>query len=189
MKIIFIILGIILLLAAVVVMLPVRVVIEYTGKTMFKVYVYGIKIFDTTKNKKGKQTTKSESAEKSTKSDTDYITLLKDNFELLKEILKQIVEKAKKYVIIKNIEVKYRFGLGDAAITGIYSGAVYAVINGFAAYIRNFYRIRKQRLEVVPDFDNKVQKFEAKIEIVIRAIFFVPVFIKLLRIFKRKEVV
>lgn len=186
MKIIFIVLGIILLLALLVLLLPVRAVVEYSGKARLKIYVYGVKVFDTTKKTK-KSTQQSE--EKQTcepKADTDYGAMLKENFEFLKEILKQIVEKNQKYAIIKNIEAKYKFGLGDAAVTGIYSGVVYAVVNGFAAYIRNYYKIENQRLEVIPDFDNTVQEFGAKIEIVIRAAFFVPTLLKLIKIFKRK---
>ena len=88
---------------------------------------------------------------------------------------------------IKNIEAKYKFGLGDAAVTGIYSGVVYAVVNGFAAYIRNYYKIKNQKLEVIPDFDNVVQEFNAKIEVVIRAAFFLPTLLRLIKIFKGKE--
>ncbi len=188
MKIIFIILGIILLLSAIIALLPVRVVVEYSGKTKMKIFVYGIKIYDRENKasvKSAKQNENQQGEEK--KSDTDYITLLKENFEFLKEILFQIVEKTKKYAIIRNIEARYKFGLGDAAVTGIYSGIVYGVINGFAAYIRNFYKIRNQKLEVIPDFDNKVQEFEAKIEVVIRAMFFAPVFLRLVKIFNKKE--
>lgn len=185
MKIILIILGIILLLTAVVVLLPVRVVIEYSGQTRLKIFVYGLKVYDTVN--KSSVNKVEESKQESKKSDADYITLLKENFEFLKEILVQVVEKTKKYVIIKNIEAKYKFGLGDAALTGIYSGVVYGVVNGFAAYIRNYYKIRNQKLEVVPDFDNKLHEFEAKIEIIIRAMFFMPVLLRLLKIFKGKE--
>ena len=187
MKIIFIILGIILLLSLVVVLLPVRVIVEYSGKTKLKIFVYGIKVFETNKkiNKGRSQGEKKGESEK--QSDIDYITLLKENFEFLKEILRQVVEKTKKYAIIKNIEAKYKFGLGDAAVTGIYSGVAYGVVNGFAAYIRNYYKIKNQKLEVIPDFDNNVQDFSAKIEVVIRAAFFVPVFLRLMKIFKGKE--
>ena len=153
-----------------------------------KIFVYGIKILDMGNKPSDKKDTQTENHQtEETKSDTDYVSLLKDNFEFLKEILKQIVEKTKKYAIIKNIEAKYRFGLGDAAVTGIYSGVVYTVINGFAAYIRNYYKIKNQKLEVIPDFDNKVQEFNAKIEVVIRAIFFVPTLLRLIKIFKGKE--
>lgn len=187
MKIIFVVLGIILLLAAIVVLLPVKVVIEYSGKTRLKICVYDIKIFDTAKKIPDDNPEENKAQDDGDTSDTDYIILLKENFEFLKEILKQIVEKTKKYAIIKNIEAKYKFGLGDAAVTGIYSGVVYGVINGFAAYIRNYFKIKNQKLEVIPDFDNKVQEFEAKVEIVIRAIFFVPVILRILKIFKGKE--
>lgn len=188
MKIIFIILGIILLLSAIIVLLPVRLVVEYSGKTKMKIFVYGIKFYDTEKKAPGKPVEQNENQQaEEKKSDTDYITILKENIEFLKEILFQIIEKTKKYAIIKNIEAKYKFGLGDAALTGIYSGVAYAVINGFAAYIRNYYKIRNQKLEVIPDFDNKVQEFETKIEVVIRAMFFIPVFVRLMKIFNKKE--
>lgn len=190
MKIILIVLGIILLLSAIIMLLPVRVIVEYSGKTRLRIFVYGIMIFDSVKKPQEvaeQKESKECGNEESSGRETDYITLLKENFEFLKEILKEIVEKTKKYAIIKNIEAKYKFGLGDAAVTGIYSGVVYAVVNGFAAFIRNYYTIKNQRLEVIPDFDNKVQEFNAKIEIVIRAAFFVPTLLRLIKIFKGKE--
>lgn len=187
MKIILIVLGIILLLSAIIMLLPVRVIVEYSGKTRLRIFVYGIMIFDSVKKPQEVAEQKESGNEDNGGKETDYITLLKENFEFLKEILKEIVEKTKKYAIIKNIEAKYKFGLGDAAMTGIYSGVVYAVVNGFAAFIRNYYTIKNQRLEVIPDFDNKVQEFNAKIEIVIRAAFFVPTLLRLIKIFKGKE--
>jgi len=187
MKIILIVLGIIILLAAIICLLPVKVIAECKGKTRLKVFVYGIRVYDTDNKKDSKPKENKDKKDKDSENKTDYLVLLKENIEFIKEILIQIVEKIKKYVIIKNVEVKYRFGLGDAAVTGIFSGAVYAVINGFAAYIRNYCKVEDQKLEVIPDFDNKVQEFEAKIEIVIRAVFFVPVFLRILKIFKGKE--
>ena len=187
MKIILIVLGIILLLSAIIMLLPVRVIVEYSGKTRLRIFVYGIMIFDSVKKPQEVAEQKEGSNESNGGKETDYITLLKENFEFLKEILKEIVEKTKKYAIIKNIEAKYKFGLGDAAVTGIYSGVVYAVVNGFAAYIRNYYKIKNQKLEVIPDFDNVVQEFNAKIEVVIRAAFFLPTLLRLIKFSKEKR--
>ena len=93
MKIIFVVLGIILLLLAIVMLLPVKVVIEYSGKTRLKICVYGIKVFDTAKKVPARNPEENKAQDDGDTSDTDYITLLKENFEFLKEILKEIVEK------------------------------------------------------------------------------------------------
>lgn len=186
MKIVLIILGIIILLALLLAFLPLRVLFEFAGKTKFKVFVYGVKIYDSEKEKKT-MPAKEEPNSRQVSDGSNMVEVLKKNFNILKEILKLIVEKAKKYAIIKNIEVKYRFGLGDAAVTGIFSGVVYGVVNGFAAFLRNYFKIKNQKLEVLPDFDNKVQEFEAIIEIKIRVIFFVPVLLKILKLFRKKK--
>lgn len=182
MKIVLLILGIIIILALFVVFFPVRIVCEYKGKTKIKVFVFGVKIYDS-ENKRQEKEEKPVPKNDRDEKDSDLIETLKINFE----ILKLIVEKTKKYAIIKNIEVKYRFGLSDAAITGVYSGVVYSVVNGFAAFLRNYFRIKNQRLEVIPDFDNTVQEFEAKIELVVRVVFFIPTIRKIIKLIHEKK--
>ncbi|MBQ2896847.1 MAG: DUF2953 domain-containing protein [Clostridia bacterium] len=186
MKIVLLILGIIILAVLFVVFFPLRVVFEYTDKAKFKVYAYGIKIYDSQKPRTEEQKKPLPQSEESN-SGNDLVERLKKNFGFLKEILKLIVEKAKKYAIIKNIEVRYRFGLSDAAVTGIYSGVVYGVVNGFAAFLRNYFRIKNQKIDVIPDFDNKVQEFEAKIELIVRVVFFVPVMHKVIKLVHEKK--
>jgi len=201
MKIVLLILGIIIALLLLIAFMPLNVIIEYSGDTRVKVFVYGIKLFDSKKPKKYKkvrklvksednikqEAAKDVSFEKKEDDGNKMIRTLKKKFHDLREILKLIIEKTKKYAIIKNIEVKYHFGLGDAAITAIFSGFVYGVVNGFAAFLRNYYTIKNQKLDVVPDFDNKIQDFHAKIEILIRVIFFVPALVKLIKLFKEEK--
>ncbi len=190
MKIILIILGIIALIALLTLLFPLKVVFKYKGESILRVYAYGFKVYDSEKKrerKSKKQQQNVQQEEQKPKDESTFLEKLKKNFDILKQIIKLIVEKAKKYAIIENIEVKYRFGLSDAAITGIYSGVVYGVVNGFAAYLRNYFKIENQKLDIVPDFDNNVQEFEAKIVLVIRVMFFIPVFNRLLKLIHEKK--
>ena len=54
MKFILLILGIIALLALFMIFFPLRVVFEYSDKAKFKVFAYGIKLYDSQKDTKQK---------------------------------------------------------------------------------------------------------------------------------------
>lgn len=162
MNIFLIILGIIALLILIIGFFPIRIKAKCNGIKDIKVHALGIKLYD--------------SLEKHDK-----------DFGFLKQIYKIFVEKAKKYAIINNIEVKYHFGFSDAAFTGIYSGVVYSVVNVVLAFLQNSFKVKKQKIEIIPDFDNKVQEFKADIEATIRILIFLPEIIKFLKLLKNKK--
>lgn len=171
-----------LLIPVILLFAPISVYVGFNNDLNLIVRVLGIKMFDYNKQKKkadrADKTPKEDQAEdKKEESDSAKQSLpdraqgilkqIKTYFSLISEALEILNRHIKKTLHIQNFRFEFSFGLGDAAATGIFSGAAYAVGNCFYAYLLNNYKVKRHTLKIAPDFDKKgfLVLFELKLKL------------------------
>lgn len=144
-----------ILLLALLLFLPLTVQITFSEKLDLNIKIFNIKIFEYKKlnnqNKKSDEPKENYDVNKA----TDILSVVKSYFEVVCEILKILYEHLKRKLIISKFAFSVSFGFDDAASTGIFSGAVYTLVNVFYAYILNNFKVRKHNVQIQPDFNNK----------------------------------
>ena len=161
---------------------PISVFVGFNNDLNLIVRVLGIKMFDYNKRKKkmnkADEKAKGEPTEEKKEDSTGdkqnlpdraqgILKQIKTYFSLISEALKILNRHIKKTLHIQNFRFEFSFGLGDAAATGIFSGAAYAVGNCFYAYLLNNYKVKRHTLKITPDFDKKgfLVLFELKLKL------------------------
>lgn len=159
--------------------LPVKCIISYDKKASVTVRVLGIKVYPVSR-KKPEKTKKEpavkteekteEQAEKQENKTESKLKELKETLRLIFDILDIFKKYAHKNLVIEKLFFSYKFGLGDAALTGVFSGGVYALVHSTAAYIYNKYKVKKQKIDILPDFDNIKNELIIYLNIKVRVI-------------------
>lgn len=149
----FIILFVILLILFV----PVSVSFSFSERADFKIKILGFTVYslyeagqkiDVKEEKKNKNDDDQSKA-------TDILKTVKTYFGVITDMLKVLYRYLKSSLKIKNLDFSITYGLGDAAITGIFSGAVYTAVSTFYAYIINNFTVRRHSVNVNPNFENR----------------------------------
>lgn len=152
-------------------MIPVKCIINYNKKTSITVKTLGIIIYSSKKRKSPQNV--------NTVNKKDKLPFIKENTDELKKILKSVYSLSKKEITIDELKVYYKFGLGDAAMTGIYSGGVYAILHGFGSFVYSNFKVKKQQIDILPDFDNNINDFKINIVFKLRIINIIKFAVKL----------
>jgi hypothetical protein len=84
----------------------------------------------------------------------DYI---KDNLTIFKRIADYLKRKKSKV----ELEIKILLGTGDAALTGILCGLLWAVAANILSYLAQYLKVTSEEITIAPDFEKSV--FEADI--------------------------
>lgn len=82
----------------------------------------------------------------------EILDIYKENKYRIKSAIKYITRKT----VIKNLNLKFKLGTGDAAETGILYGVAWIVIGSIMTFAGNYLNIIEPRIAVVPIF-NQVQ--------------------------------
>lgn len=166
-----------LLIAGVILFTPISVRIFFHDDLDLKIKLLGITVYDyqkqtsDKKNKKEPKKTEPVSEKEQKHSVLEEAERVLKQIKIYFELLMQALEILKVYIQEKTVLNTFRFffsfGLGDAALTGIYSGAAYAAVNCFYAYLLNNFRVKKHEIKVTPDFEKKYffVLFELKLKI------------------------
>ena len=141
-----------------------KCVISYGENAFITVKAAGIVIYSSQNPKKKK--IKADKEEKS----GDKLKSLKNNSGEIIKILKSIYSSSKKELTVEAFNLYYKFGLGDAALTGIFAGGVYAVFHGLGAFIYSNFKVKKQSIDIIPDFDNNINELKVFIALKLRII-------------------
>ncbi len=150
---------------------PISVFVGFNNDLNLIVRLLGIKMFDYNKQKKKADKSDEKKKENRTEEKKEEVNTsaeqslpdkaqgilkqIKAYFALISEALRILNRHIKKTLHIQNFRFEFSFGLGDAAATGIFSGAAYAVGNCFYAYLLNNYKVKRHELKIAPDFDKK----------------------------------
>ncbi len=183
----FIILSIILLLGLFLIF-PLRFGIRYE-KTVsyekFHIYVslFGILIRIPIHNKKGNDAGESKKNKPALKSSSkkeltfasfkNHVDAFGEVFEVSKNELRAMLSYVRKHLSCKEVDFNIRFGLDDAAKTGIATGAVWTSGTLLLKLVDALIGIKKIRMNVYPDFNEKKFEIYVKTILIMRPIHFI----------------
>ena len=142
---------IIFILITAILFLPVSVYINFDKKLEFNIRILHFKIF----KHPDENNNKAASKPKNSKSFNQTLNTISSFLKITKEFLNIFSEYSKKAFVIQKYDFYFSCGLGDAALTGIFFGGVYAVLNSFHSYLFNNYKVKNKKVLINPDFENE----------------------------------
>lgn len=186
MKALIIILAVIIGLFALLLIAEVRVKTLYKDKSfVLKLSVFNITVFNSSRKRKSEKN----EAEKKTaadKEDFDTLKFLIENKEALAADLKDILGFARKKIHVTRFVFDLTLGTGDAAETGILTGAVWSAVGLIYPALDSSLTFDKNPvINVNPVFNNPVLKLEYKGNYTLRIIHIIRIALKILFKFKK----
>jgi len=191
MGVLYTILGILAFLIGIilvaVLVIKVRIVFEFSkthgdkARNSIRITFFGEKVgFDlkdfSWKSKKNKE----EKVEKDEKF-LDKIKGYIKTFKILKEVYSKNKYFIKERMVLENTNVSVKFGLGDAAITGIATGAVWTLLYNMLAFLSCIGTVRDHNFEVEPVYNESGFSMDINGIISFRLINIIRVVLKLVR--------
>ncbi|MBE7027939.1 MAG: DUF2953 domain-containing protein [Ruminococcaceae bacterium] len=158
MKALFVILIVFVLSIAALMFIPVYVGAEYVVKNDVKRGYIIIKIFRVIPFKIWLKTDKKKTKKKEKMTLQKYIKTASGSMEAYKEskdLIKEILEGITKKVSFEEVIFDVGFGTGNAASTGIMTGAVWSATDIFVCILDRIFGVRKFSVNVTPYFDKK----------------------------------
>lgn len=138
---------------------------------VLKVYVYGVKVLDTSKNKGKKQPKpldKEQEFEKKYKGLKYCVNTLRRILDDKNDDILGILRHIRRTFGMKRLDIALDYGTGDAAATGITSGALWALISSISAFVGRYINI-KDILNVAVKLNYTQRVFNYKINFVFTA--------------------
>lgn len=170
--VLLIILGIILLLVALVLFCPLSVLVSVGEQEMIlKLRVLGIRIRIPLGGKDKKDKPKKEKKPEQTSEDDKESAMkkfleMRNTFARIREALGKTLSYLSQKIHIPQLGVIGKFGLGDAALTGMSYGMVEAFVGVVTGFLQQFFVFDKpvyRRLDL--DYDNVVFKLQFAMEV------------------------
>ncbi len=141
----------------------------YNNNFCITVKLFRITVYSSKNKRKKAQKDKQAKENRADRKFENELNNIKEIFGKLKSILKELNKLLNGHLKIKNLDIKYTYGFDDAALTGIFSGLAYGIINSLVAYIDHNFYVKNKKVEILPDFDNEIQSlsliFTAKIRL------------------------
>lgn len=165
--------------------LPISVNICFDKGLKFRVKVLFFDVF--TYPDSNEEKAKSEPPEQTVRQETshkDFLDKISLYIKISKELL-SVIKNALKSVKIKKYVFNFVCGTGDAALTGIFFGAVYAVLNPFHRYFFDNFNIKKKEISITPDFENKCINYSSSIKFNITLYWLIKLFFKERNVFNK----
>lgn len=195
MKIALIILASIITLIFVLLLIPVRLLIDYkkdetTNETslVLRYMFWNFKLFgDKNKEKpKSKETPKEEKQPLSFKEKRDkvsnYIKIFEDIKDEVGEILDYAAERA---VVFEKIYTDIEFGFEDAMHTGIFTGVLNGFVYGVLGFVHQHSRLLDMRVNIQPIFEKPCFKIKAGCILRLKNVHIIIVAINILKILRK----
>jgi len=197
MTVLYTILGILAALAVIllaVLFIKVRIVFSFTknhgekAKNSIRITFFGEKLgFDlkdlSWKNKKKKEEKVKEKVEEKEKI-LDKIKGYIKTFKILREVYSKNKYFIKKRLVLENTNVSVKFGLGDAAVTGIAIGAVWTLLYSILAFLSCIGTVRDHEFKVDPVYNETGLEMDVNGIISFRLINIIRVVVKLVRTYR-----
>lgn len=156
----------ILVLAFVVTFLysPLKIMVEYRNEKLaivFRCLFIKIRIKDSQFGKQKKETTVPLD-KKPYHGAFDRIKNFRKSYDGAKEILAEILNLVKNRAEFSGIFIRVRYGTGEAAVTGMIYGAIWALVGNIYSLLCRFFRVEFPTLELEPVFGGKAFELEAE---------------------------
>ncbi|MBR5808740.1 MAG: DUF2953 domain-containing protein [Clostridia bacterium] len=195
MKIALIILISFIALIFVLLLLPVRLLVDYkkddvTNETSFVIrYLFwNFKLFKNKnkEKKKPKEKPKEEKKPVSFSEKRDKVSKYIKIFEDIKDEIGQILDyAAQKAVVFEKIYTDIEFGFEDAMHTGIFTGVLNGFVYGVLGFIHQHSRLLDMRVNIQPVFDNPSFKVQAGCILRLKNVHIIIVAINILKILRK----
>ena len=195
MKIALIILISFIALIFVLLLLPVRLLVDYkkddvTNETSFVIrYLFwNFKLFKNKnkEKKKPKEKPKEEKKPVSFSEKRDKVSKYIKIFEDIKDEIGQILDyAAQKAVVFEKIYTDIEFGFEDAMHTGIFTGVLNGFVYGVLGFIHQHSRLLDMRVNIQPVFDNPCFKVQAGCILRLKNVHIIIVAINILKILRK----
>lgn len=177
----FIVLAVILLLVALILFCPLSVLLSVGEKEMLlklKVLGISIRIPLNPKDKKGKKNKPPKEKEEKPKEDKESAMKtfleMRNTFSRIREALGKTLSYLSRKIKIPQMGVVGKFGLGDAALTGVSYGMVEAFVGVVTGFMQQFFVFEKpvyRKLDM--DYDNVVFKLQFAMQVKTRPYYLV----------------
>lgn len=193
MKIALIILVSIIALIFVLLMLPIRLLIDYkkdevTNETSFVIrYMFwNFKLFGNKDKKKLKDTPKEEKQPLSFEEKRDKVSKYIKIFEDTKDEVAQILDySAQRAIVFEKIYTDIEFGFEDAMHTGIFTGVLNGFVYGVLGFVHQHSKLLDMRVNIQPIFDNPCFKIKAGCILRLKNVHIIIVAINILKILRK----
>jgi len=123
------------------------------------------------------------------KSDNKDIKKKLSNYTKTFKILKKVYSKNRWYIRkrfnIDKLNLHLKFGLGDAAATGIMTGAIWSLLYSFLALLSQIGTVKKHFFEVAPVYTESGFAFQSSIKLSLRLINIISVVLRLYLTYKK----
>lgn len=195
MKIALIILLCIIALIFVLLMIPVRLLVDYkkdevtSEKSLVIRYLFwNFKLFgDKNKEKKKpKEKPKEEKKPLSFAEKRDKVSKYIKTFEDIKDEVGQVLDYAsERALVFEKVYTDIEFGFEDAMHTGIFTGVLNGLVYGVLGFIHQHSRLLDMRVNIQPTFDNPCFKVKAGCILRLKNVHIIIVAINILKILRK----
>jgi len=193
MKIALIILISIIALIFVLLMLPIRLLVDYKKDEMtnetslfIKYLFWKFKLFGNKNKEKPKEKPKEEKKPLSFSEKRDKVSKYIKIFEDIKDEVAQILDyAAERAIVFENIYTDIEFGFEDAMHTGIFTGVLNGFVYGVLGFIHQHSRLLDMRVNIQPVFDNPCFKIKAGCILRLKNVHIIIVAINILKILRK----
>ena len=114
----------------------------------------------------------------------ENVDTLFEVFQACKKELSDMLSYVRNHLSCQEMDFRIAFGMGDAAKTGITTGAVWTSGTMLLKVIDSFIGIEKVHMDVYPDFNNKRFEISTKAILVMRPIHFIFIYNKISKTIK-----
>ncbi len=137
-------------------------------------------------NKKDKRKKKKNAEQlQSKQSDEQFKSVADDLFKLLKKLTAKDGKRRAKKIVAEDIVFYLKFGLFDAAQTGIATGAIWTLLYGFFAFFEYRVTVKSHDFKVVPVFETSFFEFNASGIIKAKTVNIIGMVLKIYRNYKK----
>lgn len=193
MKIALIILASIIALIFVLLLLPIRLLVDYkkdevTNETslVLKYMFWNFKLFGNKNKEKPKEEPKEEKKPLSFEEKRDKISKYIKIFEDTKDEIAQVLDyAAERAIVFEKIYTDIEFGFEDAMHTGIFTGVLNGFVYGVLGFVHQHSRLLDMRVNIQPVFDNPCFKIKAGCILRLKNVHIIIVAINILKILRK----
>ncbi len=183
---------VLLMVLGVLIFSPLTIDVEYSFgklKITFKCLFIRFSVKDLPGNKNGKKSKSTQKPEQNPpRSVLQKIAAARKGYEDTKGILIEVLDLLKNRAELKDLYIRAKYGTGDAAITGMIYGAVWAFVGSVYGLLCRFFRVEFPRLELEPVFSgDKAFEIEAEGIIKTRLVHIITAAIRSIKIYYKHK--
>lgn len=138
--------------------------ISFKGKQIYlRVFLFGIPVVKLKpKGEKKKTDIKSTTPEKEAESFKKSTVSLREKIIFFKDVCKTTVRLLRRYASVQGIDLNINVGTGDAAVTAVTTGALWAVVYSLLGAIGSIVYIKNHNVNINPCYQESVFEAEGK---------------------------